>query len=203
VRSIRGEEGELTPPPPPRKHVSNLCSAFSYCLTSSLLGTPYVWHGKGSLLKERQAAFGYAQSLSAEGTSPVELVERESDDDEMFWMLLGDADDYASADYWKWRPTSVTVLPQIWRVDALSPPHVSRKTTILISYTSWIDLHNSSQPSRRSLHNQMSTYLCTSSTAFGSYSWWSARKRVVQSGTFAWRCPLRWCADADFSLSPV
>jgi hypothetical protein len=110
------------------KHVSNLCSAFSYCLT--LLGTCYVWHGKGSLPRERQAALGYARSLSAEGTHPVELVERESDDNEMFWMLLGDAVDYANADYWKWRPTSVTVLPRIWRVDALSPPYV--RETILV-----------------------------------------------------------------------
>jgi hypothetical protein len=102
------------------KDVSNLCSAFSYCLT--LLGTYYVWHGKGSLPGERQAALGYALSLAAE-SSPVELIEQESDDDEMFWMMLGNAD-YAKAEYWKWRPDLATALPRIWRVDASSAPHV-------------------------------------------------------------------------------
>ncbi|KAH9986530.1 hypothetical protein BJV74DRAFT_844539 [Russula compacta] len=100
-------------------HVSNLCSAFSYCLT--LLGTSYVWYGKGSPPGERQAALGYALSLTAE-SSPVVLVEQESDDNEMFWMMLGDAD-YARADYWRWRPDLTTALPRIWRVDALSAPH--------------------------------------------------------------------------------
>lgn len=105
------------------KHVSNLCSAFSYCLT--LLGTCYVWHGKGSLPGERQAALGYALSLAV-GSSPVELVEQESDDNEMFWMMLGN-DDYARADYWKWRPDLATALPQIWRVDSSSAPYVRKR----------------------------------------------------------------------------
>jgi len=108
----------------PLKHVSNLCSAFSYCLT--LLSTYYVWHGKGSLPGERQAALEYAVSLGA-GSSRVELVEQESDDNEMFWMMLGDAD-YAMADYWKWRPDLATALPRIWRVDALSSPHVKKRS---------------------------------------------------------------------------
>lgn len=116
----------------PSKHVSNLCSAFSYCLT--LLGTCYVWHGKGSLLGERQAALGYALSLAAE-SSPLELVEEESDDNEMFWMMLGNAD-YARAEYWKWRPDSATVLPRIWRVDASSAPHVRKRlNSILLGLT--------------------------------------------------------------------
>jgi len=101
--------------------VSNLCSAFSYCLT--LLGTFYVWHGKGSLREERQAALGYTLSLAAE-SNPVELVEQESDYNELFWMMLGDAD-YAKADYWKWRPDLAKALPRIWRVDALSAPHLT------------------------------------------------------------------------------
>lgn len=103
-------------------HVSNLCSAFSYCLT--LLGTSYVWHGKGSLPKERQAALEYAKSLTTEGPSLVELIEQESDDNELFWMMLGDAR-YASADYWKWRPKLATTLPRIWRVDASSAPYLT------------------------------------------------------------------------------
>jgi hypothetical protein len=105
----------------PLKHVSNLCSAFSYCLT--LLGTCYVWHGRGSLPRERQVALEYALSLVT-GSHPVELVEQESDDSEMFWMMLGEAD-YAMADYWKWRPDlAATALPRIWRVDASSAPYV-------------------------------------------------------------------------------
>ncbi|KAH9040635.1 hypothetical protein EDB85DRAFT_1924378 [Lactarius pseudohatsudake] len=103
-------------------HVSNLCSAFSYCLT--LLGTSYVWHGKGSLPEERQAALEYAQSLATEGSSLVELIEQESDDNEFFWMMLGDAG-YANADYWKWRPKLATNLPRIWRVDASSDPYLT------------------------------------------------------------------------------
>ena len=107
----------------PSKHVSNLCSAFSYCLT--LLGTCYIWHGRGSLSGERQAAQGYALSLAVE-SSPVELVEQESDDNEMFWMMLGN-DDYARADYWKWRPDLATVLSRIWRVDSSSAPYVRNR----------------------------------------------------------------------------
>lgn len=106
-------------------NVSNLCSAFSYCLT--LLGTCYVWHGKGSLPGERQAALGYALSFAVE-SSPVELVEQESDDNEMFWMMLGN-DDYARADYWKWRPDLETALPQIWRVDSSSAPYLTTVQT--------------------------------------------------------------------------
>lgn len=53
----------------------------------------------------------------------MELVEEESDDNEMFWMMLGDAD-YARADYWKWRPDLAKALPRIWRVDPSSAPHV-------------------------------------------------------------------------------
>ena len=78
-----------------------------------------------SLPGERQAALEYAVSLGA-GSSRVELVEQESDDNEMFWMMLGDAD-YAMADYWKWRPDLATALPRIWRVDALSSPHVKKR----------------------------------------------------------------------------
>ncbi|KAI0029659.1 hypothetical protein K488DRAFT_55918, partial [Vararia minispora EC-137] len=80
--------------------VSNMCSGFSYCVT--LLGSSYVWHGRGSLAQERAAALSYAHGLAAEGAPIVELVEGESDDDEMFWMMLGERE-YARADYWRWR----------------------------------------------------------------------------------------------------
>jgi hypothetical protein len=99
----------------------------------TLLGTSYVWHGKGSLPNERQAALEYAQSLTAEGSNPVVLIEKESDDNDLFWMMLGDAG-YASADYWKWRPKMVTTLPRIWRMDALSAPYVRVVLTLYLPH---------------------------------------------------------------------
>lgn len=48
----------------------------------------------------------------------VELVEGETDDDEMFWMMLGN-DDYAKADYWKWRRTAANFHPGAWQIDAV------------------------------------------------------------------------------------
>lgn len=144
------------------QHVSNLCSAFSYCLT--LLGTSYVWYGKGSLPKERQAALEYAQSLTTKESSLVELIEQESDDNEFFWMMLGDAG-YASADYWKWRPQLATTLPRIWRVDASAAPYVS---DFDITPTS-IDVY-SSRLCRHSPCNRTSTRMFISLTVSGSYS---------------------------------
>ncbi|KZT27958.1 hypothetical protein NEOLEDRAFT_1129845 [Neolentinus lepideus HHB14362 ss-1] len=95
-------------------NIKNLCSGFSYCL--SVLGTFYVWHGCGSLSQERQAAADYARSLAGSPDSIIELVEGESDEDEMFWMILGDRD-YAKADYWRWRASSAKIDPRVWRVD--------------------------------------------------------------------------------------
>jgi|ERR1700683_384455 hypothetical protein len=92
-----------------------MCSGFSYCLT--LLDTLYVWYGRGSRQQERDAALKYAQGLAAKGSTVVQLAEGESDDDEMFWMMLGN-DEYADADYWKWRPTAPERAPRLWRVDA-------------------------------------------------------------------------------------
>ena len=100
----------------------------------TLLGTSYVWHGKGSLPKERQAALEYARSLTAEGSNPTELIEKESDDNEFFWMMLGNAG-YASADYWKWRPKMATILPRIWCIDALSAPYVRVVLTLYLSHS--------------------------------------------------------------------
>ncbi|KAK0195469.1 hypothetical protein F5146DRAFT_1100956 [Armillaria mellea] len=88
--------------------IRNLCSGFSYCV--SVLGTIYVWHGCGSLAKERQAALRYAKTL---GSNVVELSHSEGDNDDMFWMILGE-DDYAQADYWKWRSSASYIEPRIW-----------------------------------------------------------------------------------------
>jgi hypothetical protein len=144
------------------QHISNLCSAFSYCLT--LLGTSYVWYGKGSLPRERQTALEYAQSLTTEGSSLVELIEQESDDNEFFWMMLGDAG-YASADYWKWRPKLPTTLPRIWRVDPSAAPYVRVDITPPTS----IDFY-SSRMCWHSPHNRKSIRLFISLTVSGSYS---------------------------------
>ncbi|KIL68846.1 hypothetical protein M378DRAFT_8282 [Amanita muscaria Koide BX008] len=92
-----------------------LCSGFSYCI--SILNTIYVWYGRGSTQAERQAALQYARSCSLEGQQPLELHEGEDDIDEMFWMLLG-GQDYAKADYWKWRKEAPVTDPVIWRVRA-------------------------------------------------------------------------------------
>jgi hypothetical protein len=92
-----------------------MCSGFSYCFT--ILDTLYVWYGCGSRQQERDAALKYAQGLSVKGSSVVELAEGESDDDEMFWMMLGN-DEYAKADYWKWRRSAPEMAPRLWHVDA-------------------------------------------------------------------------------------
>jgi len=93
----------------------NLCAGFSYCI--SVLNSVYVWHGCGSTQTERQAACRYALTLTSSVDNVTELSQGENDDDEMFWMILGD-DGFANADYWKWRRTSSFILPRIWRVNA-------------------------------------------------------------------------------------
>ncbi|KAF9819179.1 hypothetical protein IEO21_02350 [Rhodonia placenta] len=95
--------------------IKNLCSGFSYCI--SLLDTFYVWHGCGSVQSERRAAQDYAHSLALPSSNVLELIEGETDSDEMFWMILGDGD-YANADYWKWRSGTTDVYPRIWSVNA-------------------------------------------------------------------------------------
>jgi hypothetical protein len=95
------------------RSVMNLCSGFSYCLSS--LDSLYVWHGRGSLDQESKAAIEYAQGMAGNTMSIVELAEGH-DEDEMFWMYLGD-DDWAKADYWQWRPTT-RCESRILRVDS-------------------------------------------------------------------------------------
>jgi len=52
-----------------------------------------------------------------ENISPTELYEEDEAKDEMFWMILGD-EDYANADYWKWRNTSSVIDLLIWRIES-------------------------------------------------------------------------------------
>ncbi|KAJ7072217.1 hypothetical protein C8F01DRAFT_1102975 [Mycena amicta] len=103
--------------------VKSICSGFSYCL--SILDTIYVWHGLGSPPDEREAGLAYGRTLTSNPDAVVVLIEGEDDEDYgMFWMALGEEAEYASADYWRWRP-SVTSSPRIWSIDS------SRKHPIL------------------------------------------------------------------------
>ncbi|KAF8893984.1 hypothetical protein BD779DRAFT_1467564 [Infundibulicybe gibba] len=116
--------------------IQSLCSGYSYCVT--ILGTVYVWHGCGSTLPERQAAMRYAARLISNAASIIELSQGENDNDEMFWMILGE-DDFANADYWKWRKTSPIIDPTRWR---LNP---SQKASPLVPIDSFL---NEESPSR-------------------------------------------------------
>lgn len=77
----------------------------------------YVWYGSGSTSQERQAALEYAQTLSTSDAPVIELTQGENDNDEMFWVVLGD-EDFAKADYWQWRRNSPLIDPRVWRVDS-------------------------------------------------------------------------------------
>lgn len=95
-------------------HVKHLCSGYSYCV--SVLDTLWVWYGCGSVQTEREAAKRYSQHLG----SDKNIVEvEEGQEDEMFWMFLGD-EGYANANYWKWKKQAPGVEknidPRIWMV---------------------------------------------------------------------------------------
>lgn len=62
----------------------------------------------------------YSKKLTNDQGPPTELVEGETDDDEMFWMILGD-DNYAKADYWRWRADSTVTDPYIWKMNPENP----------------------------------------------------------------------------------
>ncbi|KAI3618752.1 gelsolin repeat [Moniliophthora roreri] len=96
-------------------NIKNLCSGFSYCLT--LLDTVYVWHGRGSTDLERRAALQYGRLLSS---NIVEFIQGINDEEEMFWMVLGEGE-FAIADYWRWKRMSPEHDPRIWLVDASQP----------------------------------------------------------------------------------
>ncbi|CAE6402398.1 unnamed protein product [Rhizoctonia solani] len=79
-------------------YVSNLCSAYSYCVT--VLDAVYVWHGRGATQAEHEATAAYARTIAG----PEKEIEEfdEGKEDPMFFMLLGDHA-WANADYWKYR----------------------------------------------------------------------------------------------------
>ncbi|KAG8706161.1 hypothetical protein FRC08_001238 [Ceratobasidium sp. 394] len=96
-------------------HVSNLCSAYSYCITA--LDAVYVWHGRGSTPSERDSATGYAKSIAGPEKEADEFDEGK--EDPMFFMLLGE-DPWANADYWKYRALlgRAAVRPRMFCIDA-------------------------------------------------------------------------------------
>lgn len=96
----------------------NVCSAYTYCLT--ILDALIIWHGRGALPVEREAATKYAATLAPEGVVPTEM--EEGSDDDMFWIVMDDTG-YANADYWKFRAQSQVSAPRLWNVakDALQP----------------------------------------------------------------------------------
>jgi hypothetical protein len=93
--------------------ITNLCSAFSYCV--SVLGAIYVWHGRGSSAEERQQCMTCAQSLAGDSLTVTEFDEGE--EDPMFWMMLGE-ESFASAHYWQFKPEVTTFSPKLYRVTA-------------------------------------------------------------------------------------
>lgn len=94
----------------------------------------YVWHGSGSVPSEQQAALTYARTLD-EHMTPVEMFEGTSDEDEIFWMMLGD-DPFAQADYWKFRRSSILWEPKIWRVNGenIKQPVSNERTALDSKY---------------------------------------------------------------------
>ena len=82
-----------------------------------------MWYGKGAIPEEKLAAVEYARRLAVAPESIVELSEGENDDDEMFWMMLGDRE-YAQADYWKWRVSLQDTSARIFKLEDRTQPVV-------------------------------------------------------------------------------
>lgn len=95
--------------------MSNLCSAYSYCITA--LDAVYAWHGRGATRIERESAAMYARTIAG----PEKDIEEfnEGSEDPMFFMLLGE-DPWANADYWKYRSQlgKAAARPRMFVVDA-------------------------------------------------------------------------------------
>lgn len=97
-----------------------------------------MWRGVGSTDPERQAALQYAKSIARE-SEVVELTQGENDDNDMFWMVLGD-EAFAEADYWKWRRAAdYDIQPSAWRVDS------SKRAHMLSHVEFWSDEANPAQ----------------------------------------------------------
>lgn len=93
--------------------VWNLCSAYSYCL--SILGTIYIWHGRGSSEDEQKVALTFAATISQKSLPMIEF--NEGSEDSVFWMILGQAG-YANAHHWKFRNHLDRLGARIYAIDS-------------------------------------------------------------------------------------
>ena len=145
-----------------------------------------MWHGRGSIHAEQQAALKYAQTLASSSEHVVEMGEDESQADEMFWMILGEGD-YARADYWQWRASAPTTLnPRAWVVDAKQGTEAVRSQAcrLLRRHLTLSHCRSSQFPHSRRSSSSITPY--TSSTAFGSCTSWLAAKRAGADSRFVW-----------------
>ena len=103
-----------------------------------------MWYGCGSAHSERDAALRYARALQEEadaaGAEKTVVEVEEGQEEELFWMFLGENEGYARASYWKWRKadaakgtTSAGADPRIWRVDCLKVREEVAETNFLTS----------------------------------------------------------------------
>ncbi|KAI6135697.1 hypothetical protein EV401DRAFT_2203316 [Pisolithus croceorrhizus] len=75
-----------------------------------------VWYRLGTC--GTLSGIGVRKSLATGVTTVVELTEGENDgNDDLFWMIMGDSESYAKADYWKWRQGSIPSEPRCWLVE--------------------------------------------------------------------------------------
>lgn len=74
-----------------------------------------MWHGRGSHSSQRKIAMSYANALLTDMKTLIELEEGKEND--LFIMLLGD-DDYASANYWRWKAEDPQYDLRIWEIQS-------------------------------------------------------------------------------------
>jgi len=84
----------------------------------------------------------YAQRLSPDAATPIELFEGENDQDEVFWIILGD-DDFAKADYWRWRHNCVEPDPMIWRIERRNVMPPVRSLSLLAASPFYVEVRSS------------------------------------------------------------
>jgi hypothetical protein len=86
-----------------------------------MIGSVYVFHGRGSSEAERTQSRKYADSLVLPGVTPV--VFEEDQEDEMFAMMLGE-ESHAMADFWKYRNLVDDCVADLYRIDGSAKPIV-------------------------------------------------------------------------------
>ena len=61
----------------------------------------------------------------------IELHEDSGEEDEMFWIILGEGD-YGKADYWRWKASCQPWQGRVWLVDAAKPDVVRSFFRLLV-----------------------------------------------------------------------